>query len=154
MDDETTTDPAAEPAEPSADKDWQAEAAKWRALARKHEQQAKANVEAARRLATIEEASKSEQQRLAEQLEQAKARAEQAELKALRAKVAVAKGLPPALATRLQGTTEEEITADADELAAMLAARQTTVDLKQGSRGAAPASDPNAWLRRLAGRSR
>lgn len=43
-----------------ADKDWSAEAEKWKALARKHESTAKANADAAARLAKIEEASQTE----------------------------------------------------------------------------------------------
>jgi hypothetical protein len=42
------------------DKDWQAEAEKWKSLARKHESTAKGNVDAAKKLADIEEANKTE----------------------------------------------------------------------------------------------
>lgn len=44
-------------------KDWQAEAEKWKQLARKHESTAKGNADAVKRLAEIEEASKSEQEK-------------------------------------------------------------------------------------------
>lgn len=59
------------------------------------------------------------------------ARAE-AELTALRHSVAVAKGLPAALAKRLTGSTREEIEADADDLLEVAPARR------------GPKPDPNA----------
>jgi hypothetical protein len=93
-----------------------ADAAKWKALARKHEAQAKANADAAARLAAIEESQKSEQQKLAERLAAAEERARTAELAALRAEVASAKGVPAALALRLTGATREDLEADADTL--------------------------------------
>jgi hypothetical protein len=44
----------------TGEKDWAAEAEKWKALARKHEGTAKANADAAKRLAEIEDANASE----------------------------------------------------------------------------------------------
>lgn len=44
-------------------KDWQADAEKWKTLARKHEANAKANSEAAKRLVAIEEQNKTELER-------------------------------------------------------------------------------------------
>lgn len=69
---ETTTEPAPPAAKSQPDsppksqpdsppeKDWQAEAEKWKALARKHETEAQSGKTAAKRLAEIEEANKSE----------------------------------------------------------------------------------------------
>jgi len=96
------------------------EVAKWKALARKHEQQAKANADAAKKLAQIEDANKSEAERAAQRLAEAEQRAKAAELKALRLQVAAEKGLTPRQAGRLSGDTLEELQADADEFLADL----------------------------------
>jgi predicted RNase H-like HicB family nuclease len=102
--------PSAPPAEGATDTtDWKAESRKW-------ERQAKSNAEAATKLATLEESQKTEQQKLADRAAQAERRAAEAELKVLRAEVASAKGIPTPLAQRLQGSTREELEADAEEL--------------------------------------
>lgn len=100
----------------AADPDWKAEAEKWKAMARKHESQAKANADAAKRLKEREDAEKSETERAQERIAEAERKAAEAEAKVLRAEVAAAKGLSLAMARRLQGTTREELEADADEL--------------------------------------
>ena len=66
----------------------------------------------------VEAASKSEAEKLAEKLAAAEKRASDAERNALRLEVATAKGLTPAQAKRLVGTTKEELDADADDLLA------------------------------------
>lgn len=96
--------------------DHAAEAAKWKALARKHEAEAKKNRTAAERLAQAEEADKSELQRERDKAAAAEARARAAEIRADRLDVAAAKGLSASLAARLVGETREELEADADEL--------------------------------------
>lgn len=68
------------------------------------------------RLAAIEDAEKTETQRLADKLAEAEARATQAEANALRLQVAQSKGLSAAQAKRLVGSTQEELEADADEI--------------------------------------
>jgi hypothetical protein len=68
------------------------------------------------RLAAIEDAEKTETQRLADKLSEAEARATQAEANALRLQVAQSKGLSAAQAKRLVGSTQEELEADADEI--------------------------------------
>lgn len=65
-----------------------------------------------------------------------------AELRALRAEVANAKKLPDGLAARLQGSTKEELEADADALLALIPAATGTPgtpkpDPSQGPRGGA-----------------
>lgn len=108
--------PPAETAPPATgEKDWQAEAEKWKGLARKHETRATENATAAARLAEIEEANKTAEQKAAERLAAAEARAAALELKAARAEVAAEKGVPAALLT---GTTPEELAASADALLA------------------------------------
>lgn len=112
----TGTGDAGSAAATAPDRDLAAELAKWKHLARQNEAAAKANAEAAKKLAAIEDSQKTEQQRNAEKLAAAERRAAQAELKVLRSDVAAAKGVPAALAHRLHGTTREEIEADADAL--------------------------------------
>lgn len=107
----TATDPAAE-------------LDKWKSLARKNEQQAKANAAAAKKLAEIEEASKSEADKAAERLTAAEKRAADAEVQVLRLQVAGEKGLTPSQAKRLVGSTREELEADADELLATFGGAQ------------------------------
>ena len=86
---------------------------KLRQEAAKYRTEAKANADAAKRLAEIEEAQKTEAQKLADRLAQAEAKAQAAELKALRSDIAQAKGVPAVLLT---GSTEEELNASADML--------------------------------------
>ena len=69
----------------------------------------------ARRLDELEEAQKTEAQKLADRLAAAEAKAQAAELKALRSEIAQAKGVPAALLT---GSTEDELNASADALLA------------------------------------
>lgn len=95
-----------------------AEVEKWRALARKHEARAKDNAEAAKRLAAIEDESKSELERAVARAEAAEARVTKAEGKALKYEVAAAKGVPTKLIRFLTGDTEDELNTAADELLA------------------------------------
>lgn len=110
-----TTEPTTEPAEAPAvqETDWKSEARKWEQRAKANKAEADANREAAARLAEIEEAQKSAEQKQQEAL--AAAQAEVAELRsvALRAEVAAAKGVPVGLLT---GATREELEAAADAL--------------------------------------
>lgn len=90
----------------------------WKQKAREQESRAKSNAEAAKKLADIEEAQKTETQRLTDRAEKAEFRAEEAEQKLLRLEVGIEKGLSPVQAKRLVGRTREELEADADELLA------------------------------------
>lgn len=101
--------------EPDKGKDLAAEAEKWKALARKHEAQAKANAEAAKKLEELENTGKTELQKLTDKMSEADKRAAAAEARALRLQVAYDKGLSPAQAKRLVGSTQEELESDADE---------------------------------------
>ena len=89
--------------------------AKLQQEAAKYRTDAKANADAAKRLAEIEEAQKTETQKLADRLAAAEKKAQDAELKALRSEIAQAKGVPAALLT---GSTEDELNASADALIA------------------------------------
>lgn len=131
MADEPTEPGAAtepEPTEPASGKggdtpDLAAEVEKWKSLARKHESQAKANAEAAKKLAELEDKDKSELQRLTDAKTTAEREAADAKLTALRLEVALDRapeGMPVSrirkLASRLHGSTREELEADAAEL--------------------------------------
>ncbi len=139
-----------EPESDQPDRDWHADATKWKVLARKHEKAAKDNADAARRLAEIEESGRSDQERLAEARRAAEERATIAEREASRLRVALRKGLTDAQAKRLVGDTEEELEADADELLATFAPAPAESDTDLPSRprerlrpGARPEATPD-----------
>ncbi|MFL6115848.1 MAG: hypothetical protein ACJ786_31540 [Catenulispora sp.] len=81
-------DPAnpADPVDP-APRDWQAEAEKWKKLSRDNETRAKANADAAKRLGEIEDAAKSDAEKLTEKLAAAEARAATATKRAVSAQI-------------------------------------------------------------------
>lgn len=67
-------------------------------------------------LKAIEDKDKTETEKLREELDQIRAAHADATAKALRAEVAISKGLTAAQAKRLVGSTLEELEADADEI--------------------------------------
>lgn len=78
---------------------------------------AKKEAESSRlKLKEIEDKDKSDSEKLAERVAAAEKRADEAEVRVLRAEVAVAKGLKPELHEFLTGTTREELEARADKL--------------------------------------
>jgi hypothetical protein len=80
-----------QPADPAAQpKDLAAEVEKWKDLSRKNEARAKANADAAKRLAEIEDAAKSEADKLAERLTAAEDRVKAATAMAVAARVQAA----------------------------------------------------------------
>lgn len=113
----------------------------WKAEARKHEARAKENAAAAAKLAELEEAQKTESQKLTDRAVAAEKERDAARLDALRVRVGAAKNLPADMIDRLRGDTEDELSADADRLAAHLKTGVRT-DPDMGPRGAAPASTP------------
>lgn len=120
MSDTTTASPTAAteattaPVEVEQTVDWQAKAEATLAESRKWEARAKENSTAAARLAEIEEASKTAEQRAAERLAELEAKVNGYEardqINAWKAEVAEATGVPAAL---LAGSTKEEIEAHA-----------------------------------------
>ena len=113
----------------------------------------KANKEAEQlrlRLKEYEDRDKSELEKLTESQAAAERRAQEAELRAARLEVAAEKGLTPAQAKRLVGTTREELEADAAEILrdfpAAASPRTPRPDPTQGSRGGKPASAREAAL--------
>ena len=93
---------------------------KLRAEAAKYRTEAKALAEKAAKFDEIEASQKSETQKAQEAAEQARKELEQVQLDLMRAKIANAKKLPPAIAERLRGATEDDMLADADALLAEL----------------------------------
>lgn len=100
--------------------------------------------------AQIEElqgAGKTELEKAVERANKAEQTAKAAQGQALRYQVALAKGLPPAVAARLQGDTLEALQADADELMRQMGPPRVP-DAGNHSGGAAPATtDANQFLR-------
>ena len=103
----------------------------WKAKAREWERRAKENKAAADKLAELEEAQKTAEQKAAERLAEAERRAQEAENRVLRADVAQETGVP---ANLLTGNTEDELRASA---AALLAFRGESTTPR------APKPDPN-----------
>lgn len=122
--------------------------AKWKAMARKHEREAKA---LQKQLADIEAAKLTDLERAQQEAKQSAQRAEEAEMRAMRIEVAAAKGLSPAQAKRLVGSTREELEADADEIVAEFGSRPQVTAQSTGAGAVGPptnSDDPNSWLRR------
>lgn len=123
MADEPTTEPAQPDPEPppAKDDDTLGDAGK-KALDRmkaerdEAKRQAKANADAAKKLAEIEDAQKTETQRLVDRAEAAERERDDVTGRLLRLEVALEKGLTAAQAKRLVGATRDELEADADEL--------------------------------------
>lgn len=112
---------------------------KLRDEAARYRTEAKANADAAKRLADLEDADKTEQQKLTDQLAQATTERDEAVASAARLRVAVSKGLPADLVDRLRGDTEDELAEDADKLLALVAKderpRPPAPDPRQGGNG-------------------
>ena len=111
---ETTPEAAATPEAPAQETDWKAEARKWEA-------RAKENSKAADRLSEIEEANKTEAQKVADRLAAAEAKVAEYEREkqtaAWRNEVAEATGVPVAA---LRGSTKEELEAHAEALKSLI----------------------------------
>lgn len=97
---------------------------------------------------------KTEAEKLAERATTAEATAATAQSRLMKYEVAVEKRLPPTLAARLQGSTREELAADADALLADLGKQQQAMapSFDGGVRTSGPApTDMNSLIRRAAG---
>lgn len=177
--------PNPSPAPPSADQhadagqptdvtDWEAEAAKWKALARSHENRHLSALgfkskeelaqlrEAAQKYGDFEEAQKTEIQKARELAQTAEQQLADERAQNARLLAAATHSIPPDLIELLGSGTTEEINARAEALAANLkAAAPPTPPASQRpveslTPGAAPSSaataDPDAWIRKMAGR--
>lgn len=133
----------------SGEKDWKAEAEKFKALSRKNEADKKANADKARLWDEFQQQQKTETERLSEAKAAAERDAAEARVELVRVTVANEKGVPAQLLT---GSTKEELEASADALLAFKGATQPALDLGQGNQG--PATPPdlsaNAWIRQAA----
>lgn len=117
--------------------DQTAEVEKWKALARKNEARAKENADKAQRLDDLEEAQKSETEKLVARAEAAEARLAEREkadaARALAEDVAKVKGVS---ASVLRGSTREELEAHADSILALLPEKpKAATDGSGGDRG-------------------
>lgn len=136
---------------PEPDTGTDPEVAKWKALARKHEQQAKANAEAAKRLKEIEDAEKSESQKLAEALEEAKQDAATKGTELARLRAAIKHGLSEDDLDLLGDGTPDEIEARAARLAQRLGGTDSGKrPVKSLGTKTDPPVDADTWLRDLA----
>lgn len=97
----------------------EAEAEKWKALARKHEGNAKSNADAAKRLAEMEDAKKSEADKTADRLAKLEQELTESQAQALRFKVAARHNISDEDADLfLTGTDEETLNRQAERLSA------------------------------------
>lgn len=104
---------------------------------------ARAEARAAKeQLQAIEDANLSELEKAKKAATEAASRLAEFESANLRQRVALDKGLPASLVSRLQGTTEDEVAADADALLALIKApRSPAPDPGQGPRPVTPDAD-------------
>ncbi|HET6916600.1 MAG TPA: hypothetical protein VFH56_10975 [Acidimicrobiales bacterium] len=116
--------PNAETAETQpAEIDWKAKAREWEKRAKDNFAQINELKPLADQFRALEEASKSEAQRLADAAETAKREAEAARSDAIRYKVAATHGIDAEHFDLLGSGTEEEISARAEKIAALIAAK-------------------------------
>jgi len=97
---------------PSADKDLTAELEKWKALARKHEERAKETFAELQKLKESQGSSKSDMDRLVQEIKALREENQKAKRDAMLASVAAKTGLSMAKVRRLQGENEAELLAD------------------------------------------
>lgn len=167
---------AASPGAQPETKDWEAEAAKWKSLARQHENKHLAALgftsrdeidslrQAAEKYREFEEAQKTELQKATDRATSFEQKYASTLAANARLMAAAAYNIPPDLIDLLGSGTDEEITQRAAALAERLKATQPQAAPAPASQrpvesltpGAAPASataqTPDAWLRKLAGR--
>ena len=109
--------------------------------------------EKARKFDELQEASKTDLERITGERDTFKTTAESAAAENLRLRVALAKGLPSELIDRLRGSNKEELEADADELLKLVKPQgHTSFDGGKGRESGAPPVGMNDLLRRAAGR--
>lgn len=159
-DNENPTDATDQDADKSATDDAQID---WKAKAREWEAKSKANHKRIQELEpkatqfdALEQASKTDVERFQEKVTQLTQAQADAERRALVASVALDKGLPASLARRLQGDSQGELEADADELLAQFpqtdnGPRRPAPDTSQGSSasGRSPEQEAAGWLQNL-----
>lgn len=117
--------------------DWKAEARKWESRAKA----AKADSDAATKWREYEASLKPVQERLAEELAQAKAEASEASLKLTRYEIASQKGVPSEAVELLTGSTREELELAADKLLSLIALQSKPNTPKPDMNQGKPASN-------------
>lgn len=151
MPEEETVPPA--PPEGNEPETFDAEyVAKLRKEAAKYRTEAKANAEAAQKLAELEEANKSEVQKAADRAAEAERLAEQARAEALRWRVAAKHGISDEDAELfLTGTDEETLTKQAERLTERVADRKKNGNVvpKEGSTSQPKDDELRAFTRQL-----
>lgn len=148
------TDPAADPkpADPAADPKPTETVDYWKKRSRDNEKQAKANAEAAKKLAELEDAKKTEEQRRADT--EAKQQQDHAALRTenLRLKAAGAYGVTGedaegvSYVDLISGTDEESVKASAEAIGRLVAAAQELGTIRAGN-GGPPGGRPAPNLR-------
>jgi hypothetical protein len=124
---ETPTEPQGEVSET----DWKAEARKWESRAKA----AKVDAEDASKWRDYEKSLKPEQERIAEELAQAKAEAIESSTKLLKYEIANQRGIPADAIELLNGQSREALEASADKLMSLIANQSKTptkADVNQG----------------------
>jgi hypothetical protein len=115
--DDTKPDTGDNADEPDTGDATAADVEKWKGLARKHEARAKAaQAEIDKAKAEAATANKSDMDKLSSTVEQLRADLAEERRKSMVAEIAADKGLSPAQARRLTGSTREELEADADDI--------------------------------------
>ncbi len=143
-----SSDPAADGGAPKDD-DATKPDVDWKARSREWEKRAKANADAADRLAQMEEAQKTEAQRSADRAAKAEQELTAARTDALRFRVATKYGISDEDAeTFLTGGDEEAIVRQAERLAALAKPGAPRPDPSQGPRGDTVSGDMNTLIRR------
>lgn len=121
----------------------------WKQKARDNEKRAKANADAATRLAELENANKSEAEKAAERLAAAESAAQAAQAEALRFRIASKYGISDEHAeTYLHGTDEETLTRQAEGLVALTKPGTPRPDPSQGATSSSATADMNTIIRR------
>jgi hypothetical protein len=117
--DESTKTETTDQAEPQGktEIDWKSEARKWESRAKA----AKTDADDAAKWREYELNSKSEQEKLADELARTKAEASEANAKLTRLEVAALKGIPAEALDLLSGSTREDLEAQADKLLSLIA---------------------------------
>lgn len=95
----------------------------------------------------LEQQKKTELERVAEERDSHKTRAQEAELARDRLEIALEKGLTKTQAKRLVGSTREELEADADELLADLAPSKPKAPRPNPAQSGGEATPHGDWLR-------
>lgn len=127
----------------------------WKSKAREQEKRAKDNADAAKRLAEIEDAQKTESQKAADALTREKNRADAAEAALLRFEVAADQGVPANAIKFLTGSSREEIEASAKDVLELIGdagkPRSPKPDPTQGRSGTGPLSTADQFAAAIEG---